>query len=88
MTHRLRRCWKFCREHLLFIKIFLHRAQVARLIPAGFTAARVHPQFSQVDCSLAVRAEFTGRGSKPTKTGKFLLMVNIARLIPCVNLLT
>ncbi len=58
------------------------------LIPAGWIAARVHPQFSQVDCSLAVHPEFTGRGTKPTKTGKFLPMVNIPRLIPCVNLLT
>lgn len=76
--YRCRNYW----ELLAFIEISPHREQVVELIPAGWIAARVRPQFSQVDCSLAVHPEFTGRGKNPTKTGKFLPMVNIPRLIP------
>lgn len=71
-----------------FIQISPSPVQVGELIPAAWIAARVHPQFSQVDCWSAVHSEFTGRGNKPTKTVKFLPMVNIPRLIPHVNILT
>lgn len=72
------------------VKIFLRSVLVVQLIPAGWIAAKVHPQFSQVDCSLVVHTEFTGRekNTTSTKSGKFLPMVNIPGLKSSVNLLT